>query len=615
MSKVNKTKLAKDYVLQDSQEIEDKSKQIISWGKNNLYPQWLNFMFYTCAVHQGIINGKVFFTTAGGLKYNPQSEPTIKMIEKHLPTAARSLEICDAYYFKCSLDFQTKSKIEQVELIPFEWVRVGIEKGHYMISEDWSDNKIPIKTLTTHNLMTDSDHQFIYAFQVQPQQYLMKGKGKGSKLSLNYYPMPSYSGAILSILTDIEAVEYQFNSFINSFSIGTILQFNNGTPQTDDDRRDVEDRVSKDATGADNTSGVAIFYGNGKDTAPTVLQLSGDQLHERYTQISKDVRENIAIGHSVTSLELFAFAKDGSFNSSNLEVAYQMMKQNYFKARQEQLLYFIDFVNKFNGISDEVSFNDYALLGVADVTNATGEKLNSMSPLVANSVIKSMTTNEIRALAGLLPIEGGDVIANDIPEAFNKQSFNAEPLILGAFANCGRDKGTFEILMSEPKNDEPFKELFKGKFVAVSETQVLALISDGNTFDKIAKALELKLSELTKVYKRLVDKGHLTAKGQVTSAGKIAIIESDIDRMEILYSYELKPNAPALVPGGKSRPFCEEMMTLNRLYTREEIDRISQQFDMDVWRYRGGWYHNPDTGVNTPSCRHVWNQNLIFVNK
>jgi hypothetical protein len=569
---MNKVKLAKDYVLQDSTENEDKSKKIITWGKNNLFPQWLNFLFYSCAVHQGIINGKVFFTTAGGLKYNPQSEPTIKMIEKHLANASRSLEICDAYYFKCSLDFQTKSRIEKVELIPFEWVRVGMEKGHYMYSEDWTDSTVPVKELTTHDLMTDSDFQFIYAFQIQPQQYLLKGKangrGKGSKLSLNYYPMPCYSGAILSILTDIEAVEYQFNSFINAFSIGTILQFNNGAPQEDADRIKLEDRVVDTATGSENSSGVAIFYGNGKDTAPTVLQLSGDQLHERYTSISKDVRENIAIGHSVTSLELFAFAKDGNFNSSNLEVAYEMMKANYFKARQEQLLYFIDFVNKFNGINDDIEFNDY-------------------------SIFKK------------------EVVVEPTPPA----QFNAEPLILSAFANCGKDKSTFEILMSEPKNDEPFKDLFKKNFVAVSETQVLALISDGNTFDKIAKALELKLSELTKVYKRLVDKGHLTAKGQVTSAGKIAIIESDIDRMEILYSYELKPNAPALVRGGKSRPFCEEMMILNRLYTREEIDRISMQFDMDVWRYRGGWYHNPDTKVNTPSCRHVWNQNLIFVNR
>jgi len=34
-----------------------------------------------------------------------------------------------------------------------------------------------------------------------------------------------------------------------------------------------------------------------------------------------------------------------------------------------------------------------------------------MSPLVATKVLEQMTTNEVRALASLPPIEGGDVTA------------------------------------------------------------------------------------------------------------------------------------------------------------------------------------------------------------
>jgi len=45
---------------------------------------------------------------------------------------------------------------------------------------------------------------------------------------------------------------------------------------------------------------------------------------------------------------------------------------------------------------------------------------------------------------------------------------------------------------------------------------------------------------------------------------------------------------------------------MNKLYTLEEINQISTAIDRNVFLYRGGWYHNPETEVNTPSCRHEW---------
>ena len=42
-------------------------------------------------------------------------------------------------------------------------------------------------------------------------------------------------------------------------------------------------------------------------------------------------------------------------------------------------------------------------------TSKTNDALNSLSPLVATKVLETMTINEVRALASLPPIEGGDV--------------------------------------------------------------------------------------------------------------------------------------------------------------------------------------------------------------
>lgn len=51
---------------------------------------------------------------------------------------------------------------------------------------------------------------------------------------------------------------------------------------------------------------------------------------------------------------------------------------------------------------------------------------------------------------------------------------------------------------------------------------------------------------------------------------------------------------------------------MNRTYTRQDIDNISARVDRDVWKYRGGWYTNPETHVTTPYCRHEWVQQIAI---
>jgi hypothetical protein len=51
----------------------------------------------------------------------------------------------------------------------------------------------------------------------------------------------------------------------------------------------------------------------------------------------------------------------------------------------------------------------------------TQDALNAMSPLVATKVLDTMTPNEVRALASLPPVEGGDVVAQPEPaQTFRK---------------------------------------------------------------------------------------------------------------------------------------------------------------------------------------------------
>ena len=63
-----------------------------------------------------------------------------------------------------------------------------------------------------------------------------------------------------------------------------------------------------------------------------------------------------------------------------------------------------------------------------------------------------------------------------------------------------------------------------------------------------------------------------------------------------------------------SREFCKVMLDLadqGKVYTRDDIDGISNIMGYSVWNRRGGWYHTA-SGVNRPQCRHVWEQQLVI---
>jgi hypothetical protein len=56
------------------------------------------------------------------------------------------------------------------------------------------------------------------------------------------------------------------------------------------------------------------------------------------------------------------------------------------------------------------------------------------------------------------------------------------------------------------------------------------------------------------------------------------------------------------------------MLKLNKIYTREEIDNLNndmKEYNTDVWKYKGGWYHNPEFDQNFPQCRHFWKQIIV----
>ena len=604
MSKLKSGFIDKSISIPNPTESDNIEENIINWGLDNYYPYFLNFLYQSSAIQSGIINSKVHYTTSGGLNYegidkdkfdaffkNGNSDYNLDEIAEQM---SKDLELSNMFCLKgvWSLD---KSKCDKLEVIDFEKVRYRLDDDMIAVCNDWSDtDDNPLKIICPFNPSDRKQREFYLIYQEKGKQSIynrtntnkqMRGLSNSSVTQINKstYPQPPYAGGLTSILTDVKINKYQLNEISNGFSTGTIINLNNGIPTDDKEKRAIEKEIQENASGEENAGGTMILYSNGKENSAEVISLSGNDLKDRYLALSQDNRNNIILAHSVTTPILFGIKTEGSLgNATELEIGYKIMKANYFKYKQRAILQALNHIAKYgNGLQGEITFNDV--------------ELDFLQPKV-----------------------------EETPAIFSEEKKEESINVVELFEMSGRERPT-NCLMSkslpaefdaDEEREKFLNDFKKESFAQLSavENQVLAMLGDGNDYNSIRKALNINGFKLTRIFKRFQNLELIDSKAKVTNKGLIEVARQDVTKIEIFYSYDKNPAVDGSVLIPTSRDFCRALVgfSASRVWSREDINGISNRLGYNAFAYRGGWYHNPKTDRNTPYCRHIWKQEIFF---
>ena len=104
--------------------------------------------------------------------------------------------------------------------------------------------------------------------------------------------------------------------------------------------------------------------------------------------------------------------------------------------------------------------------------------------------------------------------------------------------------------------------------------------------------------------------------------------EKKVTEIILKYSYDWIDD----VPISERKPcnsFCAKLMELNRLYSRADIETISERLGYSVWDRRGAWidmedldedgnpieHHYIKDGVKTCHCKHQWKAMAVTYKK
>lgn len=602
----------------------------IEWGKSNTYPLYLNELRYNNAIHGGIIEHKINYITAGGYEVEGPEAEAAKIF---LANGTAYQDFNDVYHenttdkvvfnamaIRCVWKRNGKT-ISFFESVNIDKIRVRVVNDRvvmYAVSDDWAA-KTQSKEATNYREIPPYDAnnkkgEFLL--------YFSKPTRRTGKDDLAVYPKPEYMGAIKAINTDNRIDTYHLNEIANGFKTGTIISMNDGKIENKDEERRLAERIQESATAEDAAGGTVVVFTDGKERAPTIVNMNGNDLDKRYLQLEGATQQKTLTAHSITTPGLFGIKTSGQLGGQDeLEAGFHIFKNTYIKSAHEFMEAAYNYILKLAGINASILLKLppplFAVEEGEEDSQGVLTALNSMSPLVATKILETMTINEVRALASLEGVEGGDEKRNADPAAMSKE----EDPILEALSKVGVKKKYVRVIegvdlpneftRSELERREKLL-LRRAKFVeelTENEASVLDAIINGDKVEEV-EIEGLTQDDIDEAVEGLKEKGFLTDKGNTTDAGEEAI---DAVEFEILYEYAKRANAPALRPGGTSRPFCIQLMEMDLLYTREEIEQIGAAVGRQVWEYRGGWYHNPETGQNTPFCRHVWRQVVVQV--
>ena len=341
---------------------------------------------------------------------------------------------------------------------------------------------------------------------------------------MKYYSYVDYQGALDYCLLEEKVSEYLINEVSNSFAPSTILNFNNGQA-TPEQKRQISEDVTNKLTGSTGKKVIISFNDNpeSKTTIDTIqLQKAADQ----YQYLSDEARNKILVGHNVTSPLLFGIATSNGFssNADELKNSAILFDNMVIRPFQELIIEAFDKILAVNGISLNLEFSPLQPLdNSGELTNGGSKRIidgiNSLSPLVANKVLESMTPNEIRSLVGLVPEQGESniqsptTLSSEVSELENYlntigEEINDEWLLVDSRKVDYDEEITLD---NELENLKP-KKSFLAKLVSTGIARGNAKSEqDGNIFktryrymgDKPGeRAFCVKMSQQNKVYRK-----------------------------------------------------------------------------------------------------------------
>jgi hypothetical protein len=631
--------------------VEDPRSDWISFGEDNLYPNYLLDLFLGSAINGALVKsiGAMIYgegLAATNAEENTDTKESFLRLNELLHNSdddvlkdlAMDLKLFGGCYVNVVWS-RDRTSVAKMKHIPAQYIRSGKmvdgEVDNYYYSADWSKYKKAEYKPRAYKAFNLKDRS-------QASQILMI---RDKNPALFYGFAPDYVAATDWIQMELEIAQFHLSNITSGMTPSMHVGFSNGVP-TEEERRTIERQLNQKFSGSGNAGKILITFNDGKETAPVIEPIQMNDAQSAWEGMSKQAVSQILAGHRVTSPILFGIRSEGGGlgnNADELRDAYSLFNNTVIIPFQNTLLKGLDKIFKVNDINLDLYFQslkpaDFIDLEVTQTQSEEDQEKEGVSKEditeEAPQTIEDETGQTDPAMEEPLESEASyngaqissaiDIIAKvqegiltkEQATVFLIQFLQLPPAVAKGFFTDTEEaieKLSEEIVKKKTRNKtgEVKQNLSDDEFAVILENLKGEQI-DEDIWEIVDEQDEGLIEDHEEWADSLIKKIDKEKFADEISSKPDGFSYLDKSFYKIRFKY-YKKSQRTLTPSGKpmskkSRPFCENMMQMasnGTVYRIEDIDKASREGvnknfghkgrAYDLFKYKGGVY-----------CLHAW---------
>jgi capsid portal protein len=224
----------------------------------------------------------------------------------------------------------------------------------------------------------------------------------------DYYSLPQYTSALNFAFLSGELSYFAKSNIQNSIFPAFAMMFPK-RPQSEEEKKVLRDTIDRMKGAANAGKGVA-FFANSADQLPKIESIPTNQNDKLFQEASGLNTEQICFAHTIDPILLGVRTSGSLGNGSDIKQAYIIFEKNVVIPLREMVTEIFQELLNISRLKADFTIKNFQIINDAIVerdekTSYIIDSLNALEPSLAQKVIEQMTPNEIRALAGLPPLE------------------------------------------------------------------------------------------------------------------------------------------------------------------------------------------------------------------
>lgn len=329
------------------------SKGYISWGVKNEYPAYLRGLYERCTHLQAIINTNVDFTI-GDLITNNTTITGENMAGDTLSDVVRRTALDLWLYggFTLQVFYNNLGDIHSVAYLDIARCRISEDYSTIYVIKDSLYNATEMLHFSTFGRLAKDERA-----RIGTEVYYYRGaRTKG------YYPLPDYIGAIISAETQVQIKRYHFNNICNGLLSGTIVNINDASGLSDEEKSNINENIQRKFMGARGAGSVWTMFNDDKDHETTIQKVEDDNFDSKFQQLDNNTRDDIFISLRANQ-QLFGMAVNTGLQTQEFNELYAVHYRLNIRPKQNEIIRVFNKIFKgfYLPSEDAISITPYTL--------------------------------------------------------------------------------------------------------------------------------------------------------------------------------------------------------------------------------------------------------------